>query len=268
LSPAARRTLGVFLPLLLLALLLGAWQAYAEWLVSTEDTRAAFVPTPSRIAETLVSDWPLLGRSLRNTLELTLLALAVALVGAVVLAVLFAEFEAVEAALAPYVVVLQVTPVIAIAPLLLVFIADTTTVLLILAFLVAFFPVLSNTVQGLKSVDHNLLALFELYRAPRWKRLVYLKIPSALPYFLTGLRIGGGLALIAAVVAEFAAGVAGAGSGLAFRILESGYRLNYPRMYAALILLAGSGVVIYGITSLISHLALRRWHESALGRER
>ena len=139
--------------------------------------------------------------------------------------------------------------------------------LLTCAFIVAFFPILSNMVAGLKSVDHNLLNLFELYGANRWQSLIFLRLPSSLPYFAAGLRIGGGLALIAAVVAEFAAGSAGRGSGLAFRLLESGYRLNYPRLYAALILLMITGVAIFAATSFISWLLLHRWHESALKRE-
>ena len=144
---------------------------------------------------------------------------------------------------------------------------DTPIGLLTCAFVVAFFPILSNMVAGLKSVDHNLLNLFELYGASRWQTLIHLKLPSSLPYFAAGLRIGGGLSLIAAVVAEFAAGSAGKGAGLAFRLLESGYRLNYPRLYAALLLLMLTGVAIFALTSLISWLLLHRWHESAIKRE-
>jgi NitT/TauT family transport system permease protein len=161
---------------------------------------------------------------------------------------------------------LQVTPMIAIAPLLIIYL-PTQTALLTCAFIVAFFPILSNMVAGLKSVDHNLLNLFELYGANRWQTLIHLKLPSSLPYFAAGLRIGGGLSLIAAVVAEFAAGSAGKGAGLAFRLLESGYRLNYPRLYAALILLMVTGVAIFAATSFVSWLLLHRWHESAVKRE-
>jgi len=164
-------------------------------------------------------------------------------------------------------VILQVTPIVAIAPLILIYTSTTQQALLICAWIVAFFLVLSNTTQGLKSTDHNLLNLYELYGASRWQTLFLLKLPAALPYFLTGLRIAGGLALIAAVVAEFAAGSAGAGSGIAFRLLESQYRLNIPRLFAALILLCATGVAIFGATSLLSHLLLRRWHESAIRRE-
>jgi NitT/TauT family transport system permease protein len=135
------------------------------------------------------------------------------------------------------------------------------------AWIVGFFPVLSNTALGLKSVDRNLSGLFQLYGASRLQRLRRLELPSALPFILAGLRIAGGLSLIGAVVAEIAAGSAGAGSGLAYRIAESGYRLNIPRMFAALLLLSVAGIVIYGLLALVSHLVLRRWHESALGKD-
>ncbi|MGD9740989.1 MAG: ABC transporter permease, partial [Bauldia sp.] len=173
----------------------------------------------------------------------------------------------IELAFLPYAVILQVTPIVAISPLILIYAPTTQVALLICAWIVAFFPILSNTTQGLKSTDHNLLNLFDLYGASRWQQLVYLKIPNALPYFLAGLKIAGGLALIAAVVAEFAAGSAGAGSGLAFRLLESQFRLNIPRLFASLFLLSVTGVLIYGATSLLSYLLLRKWHESAVRRE-
>jgi NitT/TauT family transport system permease protein len=198
---------------------------------------------------------------------ITLSALTAATILGVLIAVLFAQSKWIEMSFFPYAVILQVTPIVAIAPLILIYPETTQQALLICAFLVAFFPVLANTTQGLKSTDHNLLNLFELYGASRWQTLAYLKIPNALPFFLAGLRIAGGLALIAAVVAEFAAGTAGGNAGLAFRLLESQFRLNIPRLFAALFLLSLTGVVIYAATSLVSHLLLRKWHESAVRRE-
>jgi NitT/TauT family transport system permease protein len=163
-------------------------------------------------------------------------------------------------------VILQVTPVVAIAPLLLIYLEPPAAVLAC-AWIVAFFPVLANTTLGLNSVDRNLVDLFRLYGASRSQVLVRLKLPAAMPYILGGCRIAGGLSLIGAVVAEIAAGTAGAGSGLAYRIAESGYRLNIPRMFAALVLLSVAGVVIFFLLSFLSHLILRRWHESAVGTE-
>jgi NitT/TauT family transport system permease protein len=196
----------------------------------------------------------------------TLEGFLLALIGGVGLAVLFNQSRLIEYSLYPYAVILQVTPVIAIAPLLLIYLPQPAAVLAC-AWIVAFFPVLANTTLGLNSVDRNLVDLFRLYGASRWQILRHLKLPAALPYIMGGVRIAGGLALIGAVVAEIAAGSAGAGSGLAYRIAESGYRVNIPRMFAALLLLSAAGVAIFFALTLLTHLALRRWHESALQSE-
>jgi NitT/TauT family transport system permease protein len=253
----------ILVPVVMLALLVVAWQLY----VDAYEVPHYILPSPRRVAESLYNDWAILGAALLVTLKITFMALGIALVGGAALAILMAQSRWVELALYPYAVILQVTPIVAIAPLILIYAPSTQSALLICAWIVAFFPILSNTTQGLRSTDHNLLNLFELYGANRWQTLFYLKIPNALPYVLAGLRIAGGLALIAAVVAEFAAGSAGAGSGLAFRLLESQFRLNIPRLFAALILLSFTGICIFFATSLISHLLLRKWHESAVRRE-
>jgi NitT/TauT family transport system permease protein len=262
-TPTSERVLRVLVPVIMLVLAVLIWWAYV---VLTKQPKY-ILPSPIDVAIALSTDWPTLVPSLWVTLSITFQALALALIGGVGLAIILIQSRWIELALFPFAVILQVTPIVAIAPLLIIYTPNTQTALLIVAFLVAFFPILSNMVAGLKSVDHNLLNLFDLYGAGRWQQLIYLKIPASMPYFLTGLRIGGGLALIAAVVAEFAAGSAGAGSGLAFRILESGYRLNIPRLFAALILLTFTGVAIFGVTSFISWLVLHRWHESAVRRE-
>ncbi|WP_084363462.1 ABC transporter permease [Rhizobium sp. RU36D] len=225
------------------------------------------LPGPIAVATSLWNDWGTLSPALGVTTQITMAALALALIGGVGIAVILVQSRWIETAFYPITVILQVTPIVAIAPLILIYAPTTQVALLICAFLVAFFPILSNMVQGLKSVDHNLLNLFDLYGASRWQTLLYLKLPASLPYFMTGLKIGGGLALIAAVVAEFSAGSAGQGSGLAFRLLEAQYRLNIPRLFAALFLLACLGVLIFAITSFIAWLALHRWHESSLKRE-
>jgi NitT/TauT family transport system permease protein len=245
----------------------GAFVALWQWYVVAYQVPRYILPAPTEVAATMVGDWPILSSALAVTLTITFAALAAALVGGVALAILFIQSRWLELAFYPYAVVLQVTPIVAIAPLIIIYAPSTESVLLICAFIVAFFPILSNMTQGLKSTDHNLLNLFELYGASRWQSLLHLRIPASLPYFATGLRIGGGLALIGSVVAEFAAGSAGAQSGLAFRILEAGRRLNVPRLFAALILITLTGLAIFALTSLVSHLLLRRWHESAVRRE-
>jgi len=259
----AARALRILIPVAMLLLLLVVWQVY----VTVAQTPHYILPSPLRIAQALATDWPTLLPSLGVTLKITFSALAIAVCGGVALAVLMAQSRWVELALYPYAVILQVTPIIAIAPLILIYAPSTQSAILICAWIVAFFPILSNTTQGLRSTDHNLLNLFELYGATRWQTLRLLKAPNALPYFLAGLRIAGGLALIAAVVGEFAAGTAGKGSGLAFRLIESQYRLNIPRLFAALFLLSLTGILIFFATSLISQLLLGKWHESAVRRE-
>lgn len=262
-SSVSERVLSIVIPVFMVLLAIAAWQAH----IMINQVPRYIMPAPLDVVTALWTDWGTLSPSLLVTLRITLMALGLALVGGVGLAIILVQSRWIELALFPFAVILQVTPMIAIAPLLIIYMPDTQSALLTCAFVVAFFPILSNMVAGLKSVDHNLLNLFELYGASRWQTLIHLKLPSSLPYFAAGLRIGGGLSLIAAVVAEFAAGSAGKGSGLAFRLLESGYRLNYPRLYAALVLLMVTGVAIFALTSLISWAMLHRWHESALKRE-
>lgn len=251
------------LPVLVMALTLVAWDRLVVW----NGIPHYILPGPGLVFSTLISDWPILFDALLVTLQITLMALAVAVLGGVGLAVLFTQSRWMEMSFYPYAVILQVTPIVAIAPLIFIYVDSRIAGLLLCAWLVAFFPVLSNTTLGLNSADHNLRDLFRIYGATRWQRLRFLQLPSALPYFLGGLRIAGGLSLIGAVVAEYVAGTGGIGSGLAFRILEAGYRLNIPRMFAALILIAVTGVVIFAGLSFISHMLLRKWHESALKRE-
>ncbi len=251
-------------PVLVGLVMLGLW----EGVVRAAEIPPYVLPGPILIAKTLVSDWSTLWPALVITLEITFQALIAAVVVGVLLAVLFSLSRWIELSFFPYAIILQVTPIVAIAPLIIAWVDDVNLSLLICAWLVAFFPILSNTVLGLRSVDRNLLDLFELYGAGRWRTLVDLRLPAALPYFLGGLRISGGLALIGAVVAEFVAGSGGRESGLAYRILESGYQLKIPRMFAALVLISLAGIAIYLLLSLLSHLLLRRWHESAISTER
>ncbi|WP_439497320.1 ABC transporter permease [Bosea sp. (in: a-proteobacteria)] len=242
---------------------LALWEGLVRWYAIPP----YILPGPLLIGQTLVADWGTLSGSLWITLRITFMALFAAVVVGVTLAVLFTQSKWLEMSLLPYAVVLQVTPIVAIAPLIIIWAGDINLSLLICAWIVAFFPILSNTILGLNSADHNLINFFQLYGATRWQTMRYLKLPAALPYFLAGLKISGGLALIGAVVAEFVAGTGGSESGLAYRILEAGYQLKIPRVFAALIMISLSGIAIFLATSWISHLLLRRWHESALKRE-
>ena len=258
----ARALLRLLLPVVVLATATLGW----EGVVRINAIPPYVLPGPFAVLRTLIADWSILWESLLTTLLTTAEGFIAAAVGGVALALMFNQSKWQEYSLFPYAVVLQVTPVIAVAPLLLIYLPQQTAVI-VCAWIVGFFPVLSNTTLGLNSVDRNLAGLFQLYGASRLQTLRLLKLPAALPYILGGLRIAGGLSLIGAVVAEIAAGSAGAGSGLAYRIAESGYRLNIPRMFAALLLLSCAGIVIYALLALTSHLLLRRWHESALGKD-
>jgi NitT/TauT family transport system permease protein len=253
----------IVLPIATLALGVLVW----DLVVRIKDIPPFILPGPGLVATTLLFDWTLLWDSLLVTLATTFEGLALALAGGVGLAILFNQSRLIEHSLYPYAVILQVTPVVAVAPLLLIYLPQQAAVLAC-AWIVAFFPILANTTLGLNSVDRNLVDLFEIYGASRIAVLLRLKLPAALPYVLGGLKIAGGLSLIGAVVAEIAAGSAGAGSGLAYRIAESSYRLNIPRMFAALILLSIAGIAIFLALSLLSYLVLRRWHESAIASER
>jgi NitT/TauT family transport system permease protein len=260
-APAMR----VIVPLVLGAIVVAIWQVLVWWL----EVPKFVLPAPSLIVRSLLSDYPSLLVSLWITLRITLMAFVIALATGVALAVLSVQSRLVEISIFPYAVILQVTPVVAIAPLILIWVGveHIDRALLILATIVAFFPILSNTTLGLKSVDHNLRDLFQLYGATRWQRLRLLQMPAALPYLLGGMKISGGLALIGAVVAEFVAG-SGTGAGLAWRIVESANRLNIPRMFAALLLLSALGITIFLLLAGLEKLLLGRWHESAMQRER
>ena len=251
------------LPLTIMVLAIWLWDRICVW----NEIPQYILPRPGVVLQTLHKDAGLLFGSLLVTLKITFFSLALAVIGGVGLAVLFTQSKWVEMSFFPFAVVLQVTPIVAIFPLINIYVDNQTAKLLLCAWIVAFFPILSNTTLGLNSVDRNLRDLFRLNGATRWQELWYLRLPAAMPYFLGGLKIAGGLSLIGAVVAEFVAGASGQSSGLASRIIEAGYRLNAPRLFAALILISLTGIVIFLVLSLVSHLALRRWHESALKQE-
>jgi NitT/TauT family transport system permease protein len=260
-APAApSRLLRIAAPTLVAIAALGLWQA----LVVAWDVPAYLVPSPLTVARTLVADRVLLLDSLAVTLSIALTALAIAIVAGTLIALLFVQSRWIEMSLFPYAVLLQVTPIVAIAPLIIIWVDDTRTALVLCAVVVAIFPIISNTTLGLRSVDPGLLDLFRTCRAGRLDILLRLRIPGALPYFFGGLRIASGLALIGAVVAEFVAGTGGQGAGLAYQILLAGIQLNIPRLFAALVLITLAGVVLFAATVWMSRLALGRWHESEL----
>jgi len=248
----------VFYPSLVAVLLIGLWQ----WWVTAFDIPRFLVPSPLLVARTLVTDAGLLFGALFTTLKITVFAFLCATLLGVLIAFAFVQSRVIETALFPYAVLLQVTPIVAIAPLIIIWVKSPTASLVICATLVALFPIIANTTLGLRSVNPGLMSYFKLNRASRLQTLWRLRIPSALPYFFGGLRISSGLALIGAVVAEFVAGTGGTGTGLAYQILQSGYQLNIPRMFAALLLITVTGVLLFAAMAWLSQWALGSWHES------
>ncbi|WP_341912629.1 ABC transporter permease [Polaromonas sp. YR568] len=259
-SPRVQR---VLYPSLVAVVLLAAWQG----LVTGFKLPPYLVPSPLLMFQTLVTDWQSLGGSLLVTLKITLLSFLAATVVGVLISFLFVQSRKIETALFPYAVLLQVTPIVAVAPLIIIWVKDPTASLVMCASLVALFPIISNTTLGLRSIDPDLQSYFAMNRASRLQTLVRLRIPSALPYFFGGLRISSGLALIGAVVAEFVAGTGGAATGLAYQILMAGYQLNIPRMFAALLLISLAGVGLFALMAWLTKLALGSWHASELSRD-
>jgi NitT/TauT family transport system permease protein len=256
----ARNWTSISAPLVVGAVFLVLWQA----LVELNHVPSYIVPSPLLVLETLVLDWDALLRSLLVTLQVTCSALLLAVVFGSLLSVVFVQSRLLESALLPYAVILQVTPLVAIAPLIIIWVSDPYGALVICATVASIFPVIANTTVGLRSVDTGLIDLFRLYGASRTQVLLRLRIPSAAPYFFAGLRVATALALIGAVVAEFVAGTGGTRSGLAYQILQAGLQLKIPRLFAALFLITATGIVLFLLVSGLSRLALRRWHESEL----
>jgi NitT/TauT family transport system permease protein len=251
-------------PIIVGLIIIAVWEGACRfWQVP-----AYLFPMPSAIAASLIDQWPVLLRALGTTLLITIEAFVVAVVLGTFIAFVFVQNKLIEASFFPYAVLLQVTPVVAVAPLIIILVKNTSLSLMICAAVVAIFPVISNTTIGLHSVDQGLLSYFRMNKATRFETLIRLRIPSALPFFLAGLRIASGLALIGAVVAEFVAGTGGRSAGLAYQILQAGFQLDIPLMFAALFLIALSGVVLYLLMVGLNNLLLGEWHESTMREER
>jgi NitT/TauT family transport system permease protein len=248
----------VVYPLLVGLVLVAVWQG----LVTGLALPPYLVPSPALMMKTLFTDWAALGLALWVTVKITVMAFVAATVTGVLISFLFVQSQRIETALFPYAVLLQVTPIVAVAPLIIIWVKDPTASMVICAALVALFPIISNTTLGLRSVEPDLHSYFRLNHATRTQMLLRLRIPSALPYFFGGLRISSGLSLIGAVVAEFVAGTGGSGAGLAYQILQAGFQLNIPRMFAALLLISLTGVALFVLMAWLSRLALGGWHAS------
>lgn len=239
-------------PVVVGLVVLGLW----EGLCRAFSVPEYLFPAPSRVAASLLQNGPDLLRALWSTMRVTLIAFALATGLGTLTAFLFVQSRFIERGFFPYAVMLQVTPVVAVAPLIIILVRDTQVALVICATIIAIFPIISNTTIGLRSVDPGLIDLMRVYRASRMQTLVRLRIPSALGYFFAGLRIASGLSLIGAVVAEFVAGTGGRSAGLAYEILQAGFQLDIPRMFAALGLITIAGILLFLAMTGLSRLAL------------
>jgi NitT/TauT family transport system permease protein len=250
-------------PLVVGILILAAWELCCRLF----DVPSYLLPAPSLIIKTFIANAPALLHSLWVTLRVTLIALLLSVGIGTAIALLFVQSPIIERSFFPYAVIMQVTPIVAIAPLIIILVKNTQGALVICATIIAIFPIISNTTIGLRSVDAGHQDLFAINRASRLQNLIYLRLPSALPYFFAGLRVSSGLALIGAVVAEFVAGTGGRNTGLAYQILQSGFQLDIPRMFAALFLITLAGIALFMVVTGLSRIALGSWHDSVVERE-
>lgn len=244
-----------FSSVILILILMVFWEIFIKYYQIPQ----YILPPPSFIIITLINDWPILLPAMTNTLEVAFLGFLLASTGGILIALVMSYSKIIQHTVLPLAIILQVTPIVAIAPLIIIYVDNTKVALLLCVWLVAFFPVLTNSIFGLNSVNADLIDLFKLYKASKFKTLVHLRIPNSIPSIVAGLKVSAGLSLIGAVVAEFAAGSGGSESGLAFRILEAGYRLNIPRMFACLFLLAIIGILFHKIIELISQRVLVKY---------
>ncbi|MFC3051001.1 ABC transporter permease [Kordiimonas pumila] len=231
------------------------WQGYVLYY----DIPVFILPSPMAVIKALILDFQGLLAAAFTTMVITLWALIAAVISGTMLALTFSLSRTFELTFYPFAVILQVTPIVAIAPLIIIWVGldNVDTAQVIIAWLVAFFPVLANMSAGLKSVDKNLNDLFTLYKASKWQRFWLLLWPTSMPYLLASLKISGGLALVGSVVAEFVAG-SGSSTGIAWRIIEAGNRLQIAKMFAGLVLLIIMGVIIFYGFSFLEKMALRR----------
>jgi NitT/TauT family transport system permease protein len=250
-----RRLLLRVAPLFVFASLILAWEAACRRFAIP----SYFLPPPSEIARAAVENWRILLASAWNTLAMALEALLVSSALACSVALIVVLNETIERTIRPLAVALQVTPVIAIAPQVVIWagLDRPERAIISLAVIVAFFPIFSGALTGLKSTDPDLQRLFDLYQASRWQRLWRLRIPSSIPFVLEGHKVAAGLAVIGAVVAEFVAGSGGA-QGLAWRILEASNRLQTAKTFAAVIVLAVMGALLNAVLRGVERIVLQR----------
>ena len=255
-----------------------AWQAAT----TTFNIPSYLLPAPTMIASVFLGEkGPIIAGAMWTTFLEALLGFGMAIVIGLAAAIVMTQSKLIERSLYPYAIMLQTIPVVAIAPLIVIYVktdmiqlglgplvlGEVTRPVVLISFIIALFPIISNGTAGLAATDHNLLAMFELYNANWWQRMWKLKLPAALPYIMTGLRISSGLAVIGAIVGEFIAGIGGSRGGLGYVIISAASRMEMPYLYASALSSSLLGVIIFIAVSQLSARFLRHWHESAVRRE-
>ena len=262
----ARRLLPIILPALTGALFLALWYGVHAWL--SQDYRF-LLPTPGAIVDALRENADVLVHASLNTTEGALLGFGLAIVVSALAALTLSLSPLVRVSLYPYLMLLQMTPVIVVAPILILWVGAGLKSVVVITFLICFFPLVVNTTQGLVSTDRNLVELFQMWRATRLQQLFLLRLPAALPYFFTGLRIAATLAPIGALVGDYTAGSsAGDGGGLGFQALIFSSQAQYPALFATAAITCVLGFVFVAIVTAFASFTLRRWHDSYQPRDR
>jgi NitT/TauT family transport system permease protein len=241
----------------------GLWQGICK---SLEIPKYLF-PAPTDIVQAWIDNFDNLLGALFSTFVSAIVGFGLSIVIGMSFALLMSQSRIIERSLFPYAVLLQTIPIVAIAPLIVIWFGPGMPAVVCIAFLISLFPIITNTTAGLTSTDHNLVAMFELYNATWFQRMTKLRFPAALPYIMTGLRISSGLAVIGAIVGEFIAGIGGMHGGIGYVITFAASRVQMPYLFAAAFASSLLGIIIFIMVSIVSARFLRHWHESAIRRE-
>ena len=247
-------------PIAAFVLFISLWQAIPTLL----DIKPFILPKPTDVVNAAIKDWDLLWPAMQITVVEAVIGFILSAVIGIGVSILLASSRIIEISLYPYAVILQTIPVIAVAPIVVIWFGSGFNSIVIISFLIGFFPIVSNTLMGLNSVDKNMGDLFQLYNASKWQTMWKLRIPAAMPYMMSGLKVSCTLSIIGAITGEYIAGIGGGKGGLGYAITVAAVQLKTPYLFACAIAGAIFGIVFYLLVSFISRLVLKSWHESAM----
>lgn len=247
-------------PIFALIIFLSLWQFVPVLL----DIKPFILPKPTDVVEAAIEDWHLLWPAMQVTIFESVIGFLLSAIVGIAISVLLASSRVLEISLYPYAVILQTIPVVAIAPIVVIWFGSGFNSIVIISFLIGFFPIVSNTLMGLNSVDKNMGYLFKLYNASKWQTMFKLRIPAAMPFIVSGLKISCTLAIIGSITGEYIAGIGGGKGGLGYSITVAAVQLKTPYLFACAITGALFGIVFYLLVSFLSRLILKSWHESAM----